>query len=105
MARFLTLGPGEIMFKLSRVTMLAAVAAITGCGATLPQLRTRASVDLSCTPESLQLQPLDGATEIVTGCGKRAVYVQLFNDSRGSTWLLNSNIEPAGFPPATQSAR
>jgi hypothetical protein len=93
------------MLKLSRITALVAAMAFTGCGATLPQLRTRASLDLSCTPESLQLQPLDGATEIVTGCGKRALYVQLFNNSRYPTWLLNSNVEPTGVPPGAQSAR
>jgi hypothetical protein len=98
-------GQGEIMFKLSRMTTLAVAVAITGCGATLPQLRTRASVDLSCTPESIQLKPLDGATEIATGCGKRALYVQLFNNSRYPTWLLNSNIEPAGVPLGARSAR
>jgi hypothetical protein len=105
MARPSTQGKEKSMFKLSTMTTLAAAVAITGCGATLPQLRTRASVDLSCTPESLQMQPLDGATEIVTGCGKRALYVQLFNNSRYPTWLLNSNIEPAGVPPSAQSAR
>jgi hypothetical protein len=93
------------MLKLSTMTMLVAALALTGCGATLPQLRTRASVDLSCTPESLQLQALDGATEVVTGCGKRALYVQLFNNNRYPTWLLNSSIDPANVPAGAQSAR
>ena len=93
------------MLKLSRMTTLAAALAVTGCGATLPQLRTRASFDLSCTPGSLQLQPLDDATEVVTGCGKRALYVQLFNNNRHPTWLLNSNVQPASDTPGAQSAR
>jgi hypothetical protein len=91
--------------KLSTLTALAGGLALMGCGATLPQLRTRASVDLACKPESLQLKELDGATQVVTGCGKRAVYVELFNDSRYPTWLLNSSVEPAAVPPDAQSTR
>ncbi len=93
------------MSKLSRMAMVAAAVGVTGCGATLSQLRTRASFDLSCAPESLQLKPVDGATEIVAGCGKRALYVQQFNNARYSTWLLNSAVEPQGVPPGAQSAR
>jgi hypothetical protein len=81
------------------------VLAFTGCGATLHQLRNRASVDLSCTPESIEVDAMDSATQVVTGCGKRAVYVQLFNNSRYPTWLLNSAIEPVGPPPTAQSSR
>jgi hypothetical protein len=77
---------------------------LSGCGATIPQLRARASVDLSCQPESLQVKELDAATEIVTGCGKRAIYVHLFNNSRYPTWLLNSSIEPSSAPSAAQSS-
>jgi hypothetical protein len=90
------------MLKPSRLAALAAALAFTGCGATLSQLRNRASVDLSCTPESLQVRPLDGATEIVTGCGKRAIYVQEFNNARYPTWLLNSKIEAPGAAPVAQ---
>jgi hypothetical protein len=86
-----------------KMAFVAAVA-ITGCAATLPQLRNRASLDFSCAPESLQMSDLDGATKIVTGCGKRAVYVQLFNNSRDPTWLLNSTIEPSGPPAPAPSA-
>jgi hypothetical protein len=35
---------------------------------------------------------------VVTGCGKRAVYVELFNDGRYPTWLLNSSVEPRPTP-------
>ncbi len=93
------------MFKRSKMTTLAAAVGFMGCGATLSQLRGRASVDLSCAPESLQLQALDGATQVVSGCGKRAVYVEQFNNARHPTWLLNSNIEAPGIPPSAQSQR
>ena len=84
--------------KLSKLAALAAGLGLMGCGGTLPQLRSRASVDLACTPESLQLKELDQATQVVTGCGKRAVYVELFNDGRYPTWLLNSSVEPRPTP-------
>jgi hypothetical protein len=92
------------MSRLVKKMAFVAAVAITGCGATLPQLRNRASLELSCAPESLNVSDLDGATKIVTGCGKRAVYVQLFNNSRYPTWLLNSSIEPSGAPSAVSSA-
>ena len=93
------------MINLSRLMMLTASVAVMGCGATLSQLRTRASVDLSCAEQSLQLQPLDGATQVVTGCGKRAVYVEQFNNARNPTWLLNSSVEAISVPPGAQSSR
>jgi hypothetical protein len=93
------------MFRISMTTVFVACAALTGCGATLPQLRRRASVDFACNAASLQVEKIDSATEIVTGCGRRAVYVQLFNNARYPTWLLNSNVETPRLPPGTQSAR
>jgi hypothetical protein len=88
-----------------RVMALVAVVGLTGCGATLAQLQKRASVDLTCGPESIRMEEIDSATEVVTGCGKRAIYVQLFNNNRYPTWLLNSNIEQAEVPPGAQSCR
>jgi hypothetical protein len=93
------------MFSHARVALLAAAFGMSGCGATIPQLRTRASVDMSCTAESLHVQPLDDATQIVSGCGKRAVYVELFNNARAPTWLLNSSIDDVGVPPDARSTR
>jgi hypothetical protein len=82
------------MLWLSRVLLVAGVVGLGGCGATPTQLRARASVDLDCAPEQLRLDAIDGATQKVTGCGKRAIYVQLFNNSRYPTWLLNSTVVP-----------
>jgi hypothetical protein len=69
-----------------------AVLVLSGCGATLQQLKARAAVDLDCDAEHLALQPIDDATQKVAGCGKSAVYVQLFNNNRFPTWALNSNV-------------
>ncbi len=90
---------------LFRILAAAAAFGLAGCGATLTQLRTRASLDLACAPDSIRLDEMDGATQVVTGCGKRAVYVQLFNNSRYPTWLLNSAVEPAPTPAAASSGR
>jgi hypothetical protein len=66
--------------------------AFTGCGATLPQLKTRASIDLECTEAQLAVKQINSGTRQVEGCGKRAMYVELFNNSRYPTWILNSDI-------------
>jgi hypothetical protein len=63
-----------------------------GCGATLGQLKNRASIDLDCQPASLAIRPIDSATRSVNGCGKQAIYVEQFNHSVRPTWLLNSSI-------------
>jgi hypothetical protein len=84
---------------------LTAALPLAGCGATQAQLRTRASLDLSCSPEGIQLDAVDPATQIASGCGKRAIYVQLLNNSRYPTWMLNSNVETTRVPAALQSTR
>ena len=69
-----------------------AVVVLSGCGASLQQLKTRASLDLDCSSEKLALQQIDPATQEVDGCGKRAIYLQLFNNARYPTWMLNSEV-------------
>jgi hypothetical protein len=63
-----------------------------GCGAGLEQLKTRAAIDLDCQPASLEIRAVDAATRSVSGCNKRAIYVELFNNARNPTWLLNSAV-------------
>ncbi len=77
---------------MKRLSILAAVVMLSGCGATLQQLKARAAVDLECDADQLALQSIDNATQKVAGCGKSAVYVQLFNNNRYPTWALNSNV-------------
>jgi hypothetical protein len=72
--------------------MLAFVVVSSGCGASLQNLKTRAAFDLECNADQMVTQRIDSATQRVDGCGKRAVYVLLFNDARYPTWLLNSEI-------------
>jgi hypothetical protein len=76
---------------------------LAGCGATLPQLQTRAALDLDCHAEALSVRVVDPATRLVTGCGKQAIYVENFNNSRYPAWLLNSEIRPEA--PRAVSAR
>jgi hypothetical protein len=63
-----------------------------GCGAGLEQLKARASIDLQCQTSSLAIRAIDSATKRVTGCSKEAIYVELFNNARHPTWLLNSSV-------------
>ncbi len=75
-----------------RTAMWCAVVTLTGCGATLQQLKTRASIDLDCTEAQLDVRPIDSGTRQVEGCGRRAMYVEIFNNSRYPAWMLNSDI-------------
>ncbi len=68
---------------------------IAGCGPSLAQLRMRAGLDLECPGNGLAVQDVDPATKLVSGCGRRAIYVENFNDSRHPGWLLNSEIRPS----------
>jgi hypothetical protein len=72
--------------------MWIAMVTLGGCGATVQQLKTRASIDLECTDAQLDVKQIDAATRQVEGCGKRAMYVQIFNNSRYPTWMLNSDV-------------
>ena len=86
-----------------RQTLLwCALFATTGCGATLPQLKQRASIDLACSEAQLDVKEIDPGTRQVEGCGKRALYVEIFNNSRRPAWLLNSDIRDA---PAKSASR
>jgi hypothetical protein len=75
-----------------KMTMWFAVVMLTGCGATLEQLKTRASLDLDCAATRLDVKTIDSATRRVEGCGKRAMYVEIFNNSRDPAWMLNSDV-------------
>ena len=66
-----------------------------GCLATFEQLQARAAFDLDCPPASISARELDDRTQIATGCGKQAVYVQTCtNRNSGCTWMLNSEVKP-----------
>jgi hypothetical protein len=93
------------MNRLLGMITLTAALPLAGCGATQAQLRARASLDLSCAPESIRTEALDSGTQVASGCGKRAIYVELFNNARHPTWMLNSNVEPTRVPPAAQAMR
>jgi hypothetical protein len=93
------------MAQLLSASVLAACIVLAGCGATQTQLRTRAAFDLACAPGAIRTEAIDGATQLATGCGKRAIYVEMFNNSRNPTWLLNSSVESVSVPPAAQAMR
>jgi hypothetical protein len=75
----------------------------SGCGATVEQLRNRASIDLECQPASLSIRTIDPATRSVNGCGRQAIYVEQFNHSVRPAWLLNSSIAPAATASASKT--
>lgn len=85
-------------------------------------LRMRAAVDLKCAEERLVITKVDDATRGVSGCGKRATYLNRAkpcepgekpdSDGRCDAWLQTSSEsaypgaapapEPAPEPPASQ---
>jgi hypothetical protein len=72
---------------MNRILLLAVVFA-GGCGALLlheGQLRNRASYDLQCAPDKLEITEIDKRTAGVDGCGRRGTYVYT-----SDTWILNS---------------
>jgi hypothetical protein len=83
------------------VTIVMAALCI-GCGHDKRAMKTvtsRASFDLSCPAEELELRVLstEGARKVanqigVTGCGKKAVYVYF---SSSDTWIADAAITPA----------
>ena len=69
---------------------------LLGCGASTEQLRSRASFDMNCPSDQLQIVEIDGRTQGVMGCGKRNTYVEScerYGQTGGKTgcsWVLNS---------------
>ena len=57
------------------------------------------------TGERNQMEAVDRGTQVASGCGKRAIYVELFNNGRNPTWMLNSSVETMRVSPAAQSMR
>lgn len=60
----------------------------TGCLATLGELRTRASFDLSCPAEQLEIIELPNDVVGVRGCGMQGSYVQV-RCPGDCTWVAN----------------
>jgi hypothetical protein len=75
---------------------------LMGCGATQQHLKTRASIDLQCTEAQLNVMAIDSGTRQVQGCGKRAIYVEIFNNSRHPAWMLNSELRDVSARSASR---
>lgn len=73
-----------------RLALLGLGATPVGCvGPNVDSLRTRAAFDLECPETEIQTQQLSTEVYGVTGCGKRATYV---NGPRNwDDWILNSD--------------
>jgi hypothetical protein len=59
------------------------------------QLKSRASFDFDCPKSSIKTVTIDDRTKGVTGCGRRAVYVQtcarpLSTIDQQCTWVMNT---------------
>jgi hypothetical protein len=78
----------------------AAVVLSVGCGASVDQLRSRASFDLQCPEGQIQTTQIDDRTVGVRGCGQQATYVescanpQAMGSLQDCTWILNTDNRP-----------
>ena len=68
---------------------VAAVLAGAGCGGAVAQLKHRASLDLRCPADRLQVLAIDSRSKAVRGCGQRGVFVEHCGQ-QGSDWVLQS---------------
>jgi len=94
--------------KRPSVRLLLALGLGIGCGNPNrlmdDTLRKRASFDLSCPAEQLQLTPFDNVTSGVDGCSHRATYIWIPEERR---WVMNEQgvtnqlqAQPGGPPSA-----
>jgi len=77
----------------SIVGSLALVIMIGACGASMQNLRRRAAFDLGC--DTVQVQNLGDDAYGVSGCGKRATYIEscevdAFGSPTSCSWVLNA---------------
>lgn len=84
-----------------RALFLASLACslfVSGCAASLENLVARAQFDLDCPEKDLRVVPLDSKTRGVTGCGKRATYLEVCDltgwGPMNCRWVLNSPGSP-----------
>jgi hypothetical protein len=76
------------------------VGTLLACGgATQDQLKTRAAFDLNCSEAEVHVTQLDSKTRGVSGCGRRATYIEACDGpagaiSRTCTWVMNVVSEP-----------
>ncbi len=83
--------------------------ALVGCvgtsGASVQQLRARATFDLQCPGPQTEVIELDERTRGVRGCGKQMTYVEVCDnrpDGWHCTWVLNAPawfVAPQRVPP------
>lgn len=80
----------------TRIPLLVALAAGAGCatGADLHGAVTRrASFDLQCSPDELEVLDLPGRAYGVRGCGKQASYVLAGGSCQNPRWLTPHDAE------------
>jgi hypothetical protein len=77
------------MWKMLPGIAVAVLLLGAGCGASTQQLRGRASSDLRCPPDRLQMVQIDSSSREVRGCGQRAVYLEHCGQ-QGCGWVLRS---------------
>jgi hypothetical protein len=92
--------PKREPIMISKSSALFALGILVGCGGSfrerfeaqeIPRLKERAAFDLNCPKDQLQTTELGSmATQGVSGCGRRATYVQ----AATGQWIMNTDEHP-----------
>jgi hypothetical protein len=90
--------PGVWRCAVRFVLIVVSAIGMSGCGASVTKLHSRASFDLNCPSDQLQVLELDNRTRGVRGCSRQATYVEdCSTPARAAdscTWVLNSDNRP-----------
>ena len=68
------------------LSLLVLLVLEVNCGPSMNSLKKRASFDMKCSSEKLEIIRIDYNTRGVRGCGQQATYVRI-----NGTWVLNNN--------------
>jgi hypothetical protein len=84
--------------SLSTTVIISGCGPATFMGAPTEHLTQRASFDLNCPESQINVVDLGGKTKGVTGCGKKATYVETCTGQKGEfattcSWVLNSTAD------------
>jgi len=88
------------------IVLLLSTACAEDSQSWLPPLQSRAAVDFDCQPDRVSARGIAVDTVIASGCGKRAIYVQMCTGRHQEycKWLLNSAIRRADGKPIENRA-
>jgi hypothetical protein len=80
-------------------TLACLVLGLSGCGASMPQLRKTAAQDLGCPVSEVDIANVDSDTMYANCFGAEATYSEICEEGKGCKWVRDEELDPK----ATQS--